>query len=75
MSLGQARRFLALSLAGPAEVAARIDDITGGFAGDDTIITLDLPEIAENGNAVKVAFDIDSPMTADSARCSYSGRW
>ena len=26
---------------------------------------LDLPEIAENGNAVKVAFDIDSPMTAD----------
>jgi sulfur-oxidizing protein SoxY len=26
---------------------------------------LDLPEIAENGNAVKVTFDIDSPMTAD----------
>ncbi|GIS12647.1 MAG: hypothetical protein CM15mP115_17980 [Alphaproteobacteria bacterium] len=26
---------------------------------------LDLPEIAENGNAVKVAFDIDSPMTAE----------
>ena len=23
-------------------------------------------QIAENGNAVKVAFDIDSPMTADS---------
>ena len=26
---------------------------------------LDLPEIAENGNAVKVAFDIDSPMTEE----------
>ena len=49
--------------AGPAEVAARIGDITGGTAGDDTLIMLDLPEIAENGNAVKVAFDIDSPMT------------
>ena len=53
------------ALAGPAEVAARISDITGGSAGDDTLIMLDLPEIAENGNAVKVAFDIDSPMTAE----------
>ena len=26
---------------------------------------LDLPEIAENGNAVKVSFEIDSPMTAN----------
>ena len=26
---------------------------------------LDLPEIAENGNQVKVSFDIDSPMTQD----------
>ncbi len=62
---GASTAFSGVVLAGPAEVAARIDDITGGFAGDDTIITLDLPEIAENGNAVKVAFDIDSPMTAD----------
>ena len=29
------------------------------------MIILDLPEIAENGNAVKVAFDIDSPMTTN----------
>ena len=53
------------AFAGPAEVVARINDITGGSAGDDTLIMLDLPEIAENGNAVKVAFDIDSPMTTD----------
>ena len=26
---------------------------------------LDVPEIAENGNQVKVSFDIDSPMTND----------
>ena len=66
--LGVAGASVALSgaaLAGPAEVAARISDITGGSAGDDTLIMLDLPEIAENGNAVKVAFDIDSPMTTD----------
>ena len=54
-----------VAFAGPVEVAARIDDITGGVAGDDALIMLDLPEIAENGNAVKVAFDIDSPMTAE----------
>ena len=53
------------AFAGPAEVTARINQITGGAAGDDTLIMLDLPEIAENGNAVKVAFDIDSPMTAE----------
>ena len=66
--LGVAGVSMALSgvaLAGTTEVAARINDITGGSAGDDTLIMLDLPEIAENGNAVKVAFDIDSPMTAD----------
>ena len=66
--IGAAGASMALSsvaLAGPEEVAARINDITGGAAGDDTLIMLDLPEIAENGNAVKVAFDIDSPMTAE----------
>ena len=57
--------FSGTACAGPKEVAARIKHITGGTAGDDTLIMLDLPEIAENGNAVKVAFDIDSPMTAE----------
>ena len=54
-----------IALAGPAEVVKRINDITSGASGDDTLIMLDLPEIAENGNAVKVAFEIESPMTAD----------
>lgn len=53
-------------LAGPDEVAARINSLTaGGSAGDDSMIMLDVPEIAENGNAVKVSFEIDSPMTED----------
>ena len=54
-----------VALAGPAEVATRINDITSGANVVDTSILLDLPEIAENGNAVKVAFDIQSPMTAE----------
>ena len=62
---GASMALSGVALAGPEEVAARINDITGGVAGDDTLIMLDLPEIAENGNAVKVAFDIDSPMTAE----------
>lgn len=53
------------ALAGPDEVAARIAEITSGAAGDDSMITLDLPEIAENGNKVKVGFDIESPMTEE----------
>ena len=64
-SAGTSMDLSGVALAGPPEVDARIKDITGGSAGDDTLIMLDLPEIAENGNAVKVAFDIDSPMTAD----------
>ena len=62
---GASMTLSGVSSAGPAEVVARINNITGGSAGDDTLIMLDLPEIAENGNAVKVAFDIDSPMTAE----------
>lgn len=48
-----------------AAVAAKIKGLTGGKSVGEGAIELDLPEIAENGNAVKVAFSIDSPMTAD----------
>jgi sulfur-oxidizing protein SoxY len=48
-----------------AAVAAKIKSLTGGKSVGEGAIELDLPEIAENGNAVKVAFSIDSPMTAN----------
>ena len=48
-----------------AAVAAKIKGLTGGKSVGEGKIELDLPEIAENGNAVKVAFSIDSSMTAD----------
>ena len=46
-------------------VSGRISDITSGNAMRELDIYLDMPDIAENGNQVKVAFEIDSAMTAD----------
>ena len=51
--------------AGSADVAAKIKTLVGGKSVGDGAIELDLPEIAENGNAVKVAFSVVSPMTVD----------
>jgi sulfur-oxidizing protein SoxY len=48
-----------------AAVASKIKELTGSKSIGEGSIELDLPEIAENGNAVKVAFSIDSPMTSD----------
>ena len=41
----------------------RINEITKGQGAIESDIYLDLPEIAENGNQVKVSFEMDSPMT------------
>ncbi|MGC6485602.1 MAG: thiosulfate oxidation carrier protein SoxY [Candidatus Puniceispirillales bacterium] len=50
-------------LADAGSVAAKVNSLTGGASTTDEGVMLDLPEIAENGNAVKVGFEIDSPMT------------
>ena len=44
-------------------VSGAIEEIIDGKNYVDADIYLDLPEIAENGNQVKVSFEIDSPMT------------
>ena len=44
------------------KVLQRIDEITKGLGAKESDIYLDLPEIAENGNQVKVSFEMDSPM-------------
>ena len=46
-------------------VAGRLDEVTNGAQIGDLEIFLDMPEIAENGNQVKIAFEVDSPMTVD----------
>jgi sulfur-oxidizing protein SoxY len=51
-------------MATPAEADAEIAKFTGGKATESGKITIDLPEIAENGNTVPLAIKVDSPMTA-----------
>ena len=53
-------------------VSGRVSEVTGGKAIGDLEIYLDMPDIAENGNQVKVAFSIDNPMTeADHVKTVY----
>ena len=51
-----------VSFSSTNEVLKRIDEITKGLGAKESDIYLDLPEIAENGNQVKVSFEMDSPM-------------
>jgi sulfur-oxidizing protein SoxY len=49
----------------PQEAAEVIAKFTGGKTVEKGKITIDLPEIAENGNTVPLTITVDSPMTAD----------
>ncbi len=49
--------------AGLPEVEAAIKEIAGDRAAEEGRISLDLPEIAENGNTVPLTVEVDSPMT------------
>jgi len=44
-------------------VADAVKKVTGGKDTGSGKITLDLPQIAENGNTVPIAIDVASPMT------------
>ena len=52
-----------ISFSQPNKALDRINEITKGLGAIESDIYLDLPEIAENGNQVKVSFEMDSPMT------------
>ncbi|MGJ4903125.1 thiosulfate oxidation carrier protein SoxY [Bradyrhizobium sp. HKCCYLRH2060] len=47
------------------DAAEMIKKFTGGKEAAKGKITLDLPEIAENGNTVPLALSVESPMTAE----------
>jgi sulfur-oxidizing protein SoxY len=49
----------------PQEAAGVIAAFTGGKPTETGKISIDLPEIAENGNTVPLTITVDSPMTAD----------
>ncbi|MBE9556014.1 MAG: thiosulfate oxidation carrier protein SoxY [Proteobacteria bacterium] len=52
-----------VSLADKAAMDKAIAKATGGAATEEGRITLDLPQIAENGNTVPISVEVDSPMT------------
>ncbi|HEY6834258.1 MAG TPA: thiosulfate oxidation carrier protein SoxY [Pseudolabrys sp.] len=47
------------------EAADQIAKFTGGKTPNKGKISIELPEIAENGNTVPLAISVDAPMTAD----------
>jgi sulfur-oxidizing protein SoxY len=47
------------------EAAEQIAKFTGGKTADNGKISIELPEIAENGNTVPLSVAVDAPMTAD----------
>ncbi|MBO6756074.1 MAG: thiosulfate oxidation carrier protein SoxY [Roseibium sp.] len=54
------------TIAATPETDAAIKAFTGGAMPAEGKVSLDTPEIAENGNTVPVGVSVDSPMTADS---------
>jgi len=52
-----------LAQADAAMTAAAIKKVAGGKTPASGRITLELPQIAENGNTVPIGFEVDSPMT------------
>ncbi len=49
----------------PDALAAVIKEVTGGAPLQDGKVTLDIPPLVENGNAVPLTVKVDSPMTTD----------
>jgi sulfur-oxidizing protein SoxY len=52
-----------IALADKAAVDAAIKNAIGGATVQSGRITLDLPQIAENGNTVPIGIEVGSPMT------------
>ncbi len=50
-------------LADAESMAAAIEERIGDAATQEGRISLELPQIAENGNTVPIAFEVESPMT------------
>ena len=49
----------------PDEMAAAIRQATGGGALRDGRVKIDIPPLAESGNAVPLTVSVESPMTAE----------
>jgi sulfur-oxidizing protein SoxY len=49
----------------PEALAAAIREVTGGAPLREGKVTLDVPPLVENGNAVPLTVSVESPMTED----------
>jgi sulfur-oxidizing protein SoxY len=47
------------------EAAEQIAKFTGGKTAEKAKVSIELPEIAENGNTVPLSVSVDAPMAAD----------
>lgn len=56
--------FAGNAMADPAAVAKEIKTRIGDKKTQSGLVTLDLPQIAENGNTVPIAVEVKSPMTS-----------
>jgi len=68
LGAGTAALWVAASdgaLASPKEAADDIAKFTGGKTATKGKISIELPEIAENGNTVPLSVTVESPMTAE----------
>ncbi|WP_193177373.1 thiosulfate oxidation carrier protein SoxY [Oricola nitratireducens] len=70
LSVGAAIGVAAGMRTGPAaasaeDAMAKVKEFAGGAEPATGTITLDAPEIAENGNTVPISVSVDSPMTDD----------
>lgn len=70
LSVGAAIGVAAGMRPGPAaatadDVMARIKEFSGGSEPATGTISLEAPEIAENGNTVPISVSVESPMTDD----------
>jgi len=71
LALGAAGAALSLvglsktAQASPESAAAEVAKFAGGKAPTPGKISIELPEIAENGNTVPLAISVDAPMTED----------
>ena len=52
-------------LAGREEAMASVMEFTGGATPSEGGVTLDMPEIAENGNTVPLTVSVDTPQTTE----------
>ncbi|MGH6726145.1 MAG: thiosulfate oxidation carrier protein SoxY [Pseudolabrys sp.] len=58
-------RWSGSALADAKAAAAQIAKFTGGKTAEKAKVSIELPEIAENGNTVPLSVAVDAPMTAD----------